>query len=249
MIGVFDSGVGGLCALRELRARLPEADLLYFGDTRNLPYGGREPWEILALGRRAMHLLSSRGAGAILSACGTVSSVALPALRRETALPLYGILEPLVAATRRACPRGGTVVLLATEATMKAGRLSAMLAEVPGATVIPLACPSFVEMAEAGVWDTAAIAEILSPLAGLCPQAVVLGCTHFSRLAAEIAHLFPGAAIIDGAREAARATAAALPPGETRGGGRCEIFTSGNPAAFARAAAAILGQAVPVGCF
>lgn len=240
MIGIFDSGVGGLFALRELRACLPMADLLYLGDTRNLPYGEREPWELLALSRRAVARLAARGARAVLSACGTVSSVVLPVLRRECPFALYGILQPTVEATKRA-PRG-EVLLLATQASVQAGVLAAMIEESCSTLVTSLACPEFVTMAEAGVWQAERAASVLAPARHLRPAAVVLGCTHFSRFAAEIAALFPHAAIIDGAREAARAMAAALPPELCRGQGLCTVLTSGEDDALFAASEVIYGK-------
>ena len=246
MIGLFDSGAGGLCVLKELRDRLPHADFVYYGDTRNLPYGGREAWELLALGRRAISFLAAQGATAIVSACGTISSVALPALSRESTLPLYGVLEPTaVALCRLSGLQGGRIALLATRATVACGRLAAMIEErCGGSAVLPLACPSFVDMAERGGGSAREIAAVLAPLSALRPRAVVLGCTHFSLLSAEISACFPGATIIDSARETARAVAAALPPAVKAGSGQCHLYTSGNRNAFARVARSILGEEI-----
>jgi glutamate racemase len=240
MIGVFDSGVGGLYALRALRACLPEADLLYFGDVRNLPYGSREPWELLALGRHAIHLLQSHGARAVLSACGTISSVALPVLQRRPPLPLYGILEATAAASARC--GGQRILLLATKATVRAGRLAALLAEHCPAPVTTLACPALVEMAETGVWQAAIARTVFSPVQDIRPDTVILGCTHFSRFAREIGDCFPHATVIDGAREAACAMAAALPPPLQQGTGQCTVLSSGRDNRLFEACAEIYGK-------
>ena len=226
MIGVFDSGVGGLFALAELRRCLPQADLLYFADTRNHPYGGRAAWELLALGRRVCEKLIKEGATALFSACGTMSAVALPILRKELSLPLYGIMEATAAAAGRA-NRGGAIAQLATAATVAAGRMTTAIEAACGARVTPLACPALVHMAEAGAWQREALCHALLPLQKTPPAMIVLGCTHFSCLGAAIADLFPAAAIIDGATEAARAVAAVLPPAERTGRGRCTLLTSG----------------------
>ncbi|MBQ8350765.1 MAG: glutamate racemase [Clostridia bacterium] len=247
MIGLFDSGVGGLYALRELRARCPTADLLYFADTRNLPYGTREGWELMALGRRAITRLTSRGASVILSACGTISSVALPMLQNEFSLPLYGILEPTVEACRAV--RGKEILLLGTQATVKAGLLSCMLERACGGSVTTLACPALVSMAERDVHGTAAVGEVLASVCNRRPTAVVLGCTHFSHFAEEIGLLFPHSRIIDSAREAARVLAATLPPAVLQGAGRCELLTSGDEGAFSQAAERILGDHFLMGRF
>jgi glutamate racemase len=227
MIGVFDSGVGGLFALAELRRCLPQADLLYFADTRNHPYGGRAAWELLALGRRVCERLAAAGASALFSACGTMSSVALPILQRELPLPLYGIIEATAAAAGRAY-RGGRIALLATEATVAAGRLAAAIEAACHAPVTPLACPALVTMAEEGAFGREELRPALLPLQEIRPAMLVLGCTHFSRLRQEIAALFPSAVIIDGAAEAARAVADALPPALQQGSGRCTLLFSGE---------------------
>ena len=247
MIGVFDSGVGGLFALRALRACLPRADLVYYADTRNLPYGGREAWELLALSRRAILRLQACGARAVLAACGTVSSTVLPQLREETDLPLYGIIAPTAEAVQRTLG-GGEVLLLGTQATVQAGVLQRALEERVGrGRVRALACPSLVSMAECGRTDRAALCRLLAPHLTRETGAVVLGCTHFSRLAPDIAALAPRAAIIDGAREAAWAFAAALPHALTRGEGRCLLGASGDETDFLRKARQILGEHTQVG--
>ena len=244
MIGLFDSGAGGLCVLRALRACLPQADYIYFGDTRNLPYGGRESWELLALSRRAIALLRGQGAGAILAACGTVSSTVLGALQQETALPLMGVIEPLAAAVCREVGGrpGCRVALLATKRTVEAGLLSGLIREGCGAAVLSLPCPALVAMAESGRPDACEIDRLLQPVRAFGAAVVALGCTHFSRLAGEIGAALPGVTIIDGAREAALATAAALPPALRAGRGQCRLYTSGDVAEFEKQARAILGE-------
>lgn len=253
MIGVFDSGVGGLLSLREARRRLPRADFVYFGDTRNLPYGERAPWEILCLARRATAFLLSMGAEAVLAACGTADSLALPVLREENRVPLFGVLAPLaarVAAEYRV--RGGRVALLATAATAQAGEAARALlrAGIPAEATEVLACPAFVTMAERGTVEGEAVAErvaaVLAPLQGKDIRTLALGCTHFSHLAPRIGAAFPSACVVDGAREAGAALGQALagtPAAEGRG--TWCAYTSGDPIAFARAAAGYLGEPIP----
>ena len=138
MIGIFDSGVGGLYALHEARRHMPQADFIYFADEANLPYGDKDPQAILRLSRLAVRRLRDAGATAILAACGTVGSVALADLQKEfPSLPISGILDPLAGATALAHRlRGGGILLLGTRATVKAGVLEAKIRHL--ATHAPL---------------------------------------------------------------------------------------------------------------
>lgn len=254
MIGLFDSGVGGLYVLRRLRELLPQTDLCYLGDTRHLPYGIRPPQEICALARQAATFLVSHGADALLAACGTVSALALPMLRREFSLPFYGITTPTAMAVGQALSyheAAPQVALLATTATIQDGTFARVIrAYAPHALLHTLACPTFVSLAEDRTADTAAreaeVRRVLSPLRQVPVTVVVLGCTHFSSLAPQIATCFPDAYLIDGAAEGAAATARALPAPARRGSGRCLLYTSGDPDAFSRRAATVLGEELPV---
>ncbi len=215
MIGIFDSGLGGLFAADELRRRLPQADILYYADEAHLPYGEKSESFLLARGRAIAEGLSSLGARDLFAACGTLGSVALPTLQRE--YPLHGILDPLSRKTARAA-RGGAILLLATEATVRAGLLSAKIASfATHAPIYTQPCPSFVPLVEGwrrvGEEDVfACLRRSLAPYLRLPIAAIALGCTHFSPLAPYLARLFPAASIVDGAREGARAVAASLWP-------------------------------------
>ena len=93
-IGVFDSGLGGLTAVRALRQILPEEDLIYFGDTARVPYGGRSKETLLKYARQDVHFLRSFDLKAILIACGTMSTTSLDILQTENDLPVVGVVEP-----------------------------------------------------------------------------------------------------------------------------------------------------------
>ena len=147
MIGIFDSGVGGLYALREARRRMPQADFVYFADEANLPYGDKDEKTILRLSRGAVERLRDAGATAILAACGTVGSVALPALQKAFPdLPISGILDPLARAVKEAHRlRGGGILLLGTRATVRAGGLEQKIrAFTTHAPLFALPCPGYV---------------------------------------------------------------------------------------------------------
>ena len=119
-VGVFDSGLGGLTAVRRLRAILPSENIIYFGDTSRVPYGGRSRETLLKFARQDVHFVRSFDIKAILVACGTVSTNALPVLQRENDLPIVGVVEP---ACRRAAAltKTGRVGLIATAASVRTG--------------------------------------------------------------------------------------------------------------------------------
>ena len=93
-IGVFDSGLGGLTAVREMRRLMPSENIIYFGDTSRVPYGGRSPEILLKYARQDVHFLRSFDIKAVLVACGTVSTTALPSCRRKTTCPSWGWWSP-----------------------------------------------------------------------------------------------------------------------------------------------------------
>ena len=187
-VGVFDSGVGGLSAVRELRKLLPSENIIYFGDTSRVPYGGRSPEILLKYARQDVHFLRSFDIKAILVACGTVSTTCLPILRRENDLPILGVVEP---ACRRAVQvtKARRVGLIATAASVRSGAYEKCIAGLdPAVEVIAKACPLFVPLVENGryrpgdtVIETVA-REYLEPLRQTGIDTLILGCTHYPLL-------------------------------------------------------------------
>ncbi len=209
-IGVFDSGLGGLTAVRTLRQILPEEDLIYFGDTARVPYGGRSRETILRYARQDVRFLRTCELKAILVACGTVSTTALPELRAENDLPVLGVVEPTC---RRAAAltKNGRVGLIATQASVRSGAYEAALAGLdPGLRVTAKACPLFVPLVEAGhfrpgdvVIETVA-REYLEPLREEGVDTLILGCTHYPLLEEVVGSVMgPEVALVSAGEEAA----------------------------------------------
>ncbi|HXA49047.1 MAG TPA: aspartate/glutamate racemase family protein, partial [Candidatus Acidoferrum sp.] len=120
MIGVFDSGIGGLTVLQALRKRLPRTDFIYLADTARLPYGNREPEEIRGFAAENATFLYALGAEGIVIACNTASAIALPDVRLACPVPVWGMVDAGVeAVTRATCT--GRVAVLATQATIASG--------------------------------------------------------------------------------------------------------------------------------
>lgn len=181
MIGLFDSGSGGLTVLRAIRDRLPSSDVLYFGDIRNAPYGPRSREELNALTIAALRLLSEHGATSVVSACNSVS--ASLAISLVEALPFSGeslveMAGPTVSAFRETQDR---VVLFATQATIDS-RLYQDGFALLGKEMTAIAIPSLAGAIEAGASldETAAIVETAcSSIDWARYDTVILGCTHF----------------------------------------------------------------------
>jgi glutamate racemase len=260
-VGVFDSGVGGLTVLRELRRCLPHEDFIYLGDTARLPYGTKSPGSIRQYSLQAARLLHERGVKCLVVACNTASAVALDALAAEFApVPVLGVLEPGAAAACRAT-RSGRIAVLATEGTVRGGAYQAAIARMrPDAIVTARACPLFVALAEEG-WTDGPIVEgvihrylddVFAASAATAPDTLVLGCTHFPVLAPALRKVLgDGIAIVDSAATTAAALAEVLQQHGLRrqevARGRVELLATDGPERFARVGAVFLGQPLAPG--
>jgi len=226
-IGVFDSGVGGLTVLEALRRALPERDFLYFGDTARVPYGSKPPELVRRFAWEISGFLLRQGAGALVVACNTASSVALADLHR-LGVPVFDVIEPAVAA---AAPYGH-VGVIGTRATIASGAYQRRLRD-SGKRVWSRPTPLFVPIVEEGLWGDE-VAELVARhyLEGAPAdlEALILGCTHYPYLKPLLARLRPGLELIDSATPTAAAVAGAL---SGHGGGRTTYFVSGDPEAFA----------------
>ena len=199
-IGVFDSGLGGLTAVRELRQLLPSENIIYFGDTARVPYGGRSAEILLKYARQDVRFLRSHDIKAILVACGTVSTTALDVLAAENPIPVLGVVAPAARAAARA-PRSGSIGLIGTQASIRSGAYERLIrAENPAARVLAQPCPLFVPLVENGrfrpgdvVIETVA-AEYLAPLKEAGVDTLVLGCTHYPLLEKVIGAYMAGGA-------------------------------------------------------
>lgn len=250
MIGVFDSGMGGLTVLREIHAVLPGVDTLYLGDTARVPYGVRSPETIKRYALENAQFLVSQDISALVVACNTATAVALEDLKAKLPIPVFGVVEPGAKRAAAAAP-GGTILVLATEATTRSKAYErAILAAAPGASVVGRACPLFVPLAEEGWVDNdvarAAAKTYLGDLrANGTPRidAAVLGCTHYPLLRPTIAAtLGEGIPLIDSARSTAEDVAAAFPRSTTDGGKATHrFFVTDAPERFATVGARFLG--------
>jgi glutamate racemase len=200
-IGVFDSGVGGLSVLRDIRAALPRERLIYIADSGHVPYGSKTPEYIRDRSARLTRFLLAHGAKAIVIACNTATAAAAASLRAAFAVPIVGMepaVKPAAAATKN-----GVIGVLATVGTLRSARYAALLDRFgDGIEVVTQPCPGLADQIEAGDLDgpaTRAMIELYTaPLVARRADAIVLGCTHYPfvrPLIADVALIDTGAAV------------------------------------------------------
>lgn len=181
-IGVFDSGVGGLTVLSEIRKRLPNENIIYLGDTKNFPYGNRSREEIIKFATQNVERLIEKQVKIIVIACGTVTSQAIDILKEKFEIPIIGIIEPTVEYIEKQKYR--EIGVIATEGTIRSGAWKNKLKEkIPEIQVVNKACPMLATIAEEGkarsAEGRAAIKEYMKPFKEKHIDKIILGCTHY----------------------------------------------------------------------
>lgn len=253
-IGVFDSGLGGLTAVKELEKVLPKESLVYFGDTGRVPYGSRSREVVRRYARQDMDFLLGHGVKAVLAACGTVSSTAAD-IGARLPVPYFDVVAPTARAAVTAT-RNRRIGVLGTSATIHSGSYAHAIQQIDkGIEVFPQACPLFVPLTENGFISPEdelvriVVERYLEPVRGAGVDTVILGCTHYPLLSEAIGRAMgPGVTLINSGKEAANALAAALE--ET--GGLCapkeersaEFYVTDAPENFSTVAQLFLGHSV-----
>ena len=252
-IGVFDSGLGGLTAVRHLQDLLPNEDIIYFGDTGRVPYGTRSRDTIRRYTEEDCRLLLERDVKFIIAACGTVSSVA-PDILADLSVPAIGVVSPTAQAAASAT-RNKRVGILGTTATIRSASFEkALLTIDPSIQITATPCPLFVSLVESG-WiaedDEVAVPMVRRYLAAVKEAKVdtlILGCTHFPLLSSIIrTELGEGVTLIDSGRETAILCAQLLKENDAlaeRVGGNTQFLVSDQPEGFSRVAEIFLGKSV-----
>lgn len=254
-IGVFDSGLGGLTAVAEIRSILPSENIIYFGDTSRVPYGGRSPEILLKYARQDVKFLRSFDIKAVVVACGTVSTTALPQLKAESDLPILGVVKP---ACRRAVKltENKKVGLIATSASVRSGQYERTIAAIdPAVEVFGAACPLFVPLVENGrcrVGDAVVeqvAQEYLAPLKEAGIDTLIMGCTHYPLLTEVVGKIMgEGVTLINAGAESAwelkRTLTAADALAEAREG-TYKLYASDITGDFAALAGRFLNEAIP----
>lgn len=186
MIGIFDSGIGGLTVVREVLEKLPQYRIVYFGDTARLPYGQKSQKTIIEYAIEDTEFLLSQGAKIIIVACNSASSVAFETLKKQFNVPLFEVIRPAVEKALRLTQKQ-RIGVIGTRATVGSGIYERLLKEVnPGIQVFSQACPLLVPLVEEG-WlkrpETKRIVrKYLFTLKMKQVDTLVLGCTHYPLL-------------------------------------------------------------------
>ena len=241
-IGVFDSGIGGLTVVRALRRRLPNENIVYFGDTARVPYGIKSGETITRFARENCDFLLRFDPKLIVVACNTASAAALPAMADSLPVPVCGVVEP---GAREAVllAEGHTIAVIATEATINSDAYrKAMKRYQPETRVVQKPCPLFVPLVEEGRHcddpiARAVVRDYLEPVVRLDPKVMVLGCTHYPLLKETIREVTgPRILLVDSGEQTARAVAAKLKASRALAdrseAGRLSCYVSDNPQRF-----------------
>jgi glutamate racemase len=253
-VGVFDSGVGGLSVLREVRRELPHESLVYIADSGAAPYGDRPAAFIQERSVGVTRALIERGAKAVVVACNTATGAAVDVLRHEFTLPIVAI-EPAVKPAA-AVTRSGVVGVMATTVTIASTKLLRLVGQypAPGGTEMQ-ACPGLAEQVERGELDSAAtralVEQYVRPLVDKGADTIVLGCTHYAFIEPLIREVAgSGVAVIDPAPAVARelrrrlGVESLLAPDDAVA--REEFFTTGDPEQGTRVMSQLLERPVVV---
>lgn len=247
-IGIFDSGLGGLTILKALRRTLPHEDLIYFGDTANVPYGSKSQQTVTRFSLNIARFLEDQGTKMIIVACNTASALALAQLRKQCRVPVLGVIEP-GAQKAVQTTRNGRIAVLGTEATVRSKAYEkSILKKYPQARVFQQACPLLVPLVEENWAKKPATRLVLQTyLAGVLrhrADTVILGCTHYPVLKTVIAGLLgTEVKLVDSADTLAAAVKQFLlqtHQQETAGRGQLTVYASDDPARFKRLAGHLL---------
>jgi glutamate racemase len=247
-IGVFDSGIGGLTVVREIRKILPEESIVYFGDCARVPYGTKSKETILRFAKEDILFLRKFDIKIIVSACFSVSSNALEELKEELDIPILGMIDPGVAAILdKSCKKVGVI---GTNATIESGAFKKKLkSKSNNIDIYSVACPLFVPLAEEG-WTSGEVAKIvaekyLSPLVKENINSLILGCTHYPLLYSVIKEVIGDKVyIIEPGKEVALLLEKFLDNNNLRakGKGSLSIYLSDIPRNFEQTVESFLGE-------
>lgn len=254
-VGIFDSGVGGLSVVREIRRELPAEDLVYVADSAYAPYGDHSVDYVLERSDNMAAFLLSRGAKAIVIACNTASGSAVDALRALYPIPIVAMepaVKPAVSLTR-----SGVVGVLATSRTLSTEKFAHLVTAHAGAVrVLPQACPGLADRVEAGDLsgpETRALVErYVRPLIDAEADTIVLGCTHYAFLEDVVREVSgPNVRVMDSAAPVARQLGRRLHEldllaPDPRSPGAPQLWTTGTPAALTNVVRSLWGADIQI---
>ena len=247
MIGIFDSGLGGLTAVKEMIKLSPSEELIYFGDTGRVPYGNRSSATITKNACQDAAFLMSKKVDAIVVACGTVSTTSISHLKETLPIPVIGVVEPSAEAAVKVT-KNGRIAVIGTAATIRSGAFERAIKELsPECEVITQACPLFVPLVENGfVSDDCEITRLaaehyLGKIKDSGADTLILGCTHYPIIAGVISRVLPNVTLINSGAEAAKKALEVLGKTENAENGSVSYYVSDDPTMFVMGASLFLG--------
>lgn len=254
MIGFFDSGVGGLSVLSQVQALVPNENLVYLADTKNFPYGPKSVEDVCTFSVAAAKRLMEFNPTAMVVACNTASTSALPRLRQEfPEVPIIGVVPAIKPATM--LTKTGVVAVLATTATLASQSYRDLQQHYSRqATILTQACPGWVEMVEhgqvAGLTVQKEVEKIVKPLLEQQADVLVLGCTHYPFLRAVLESVVGlRVTIIDSGIAVAHQVEKVIKNSPRSGSdesGQVRYLCTGPAENFKQVASALLGQTITV---
>jgi glutamate racemase len=250
-IGVFDSGIGGLTVVKEIRKKLPHENIVYLGDTARLPYGTKSVDAIIQFSLENSQFLISRGAKYIVIACYSSTSVAIEIVRKHVSVPVIGVIKPGVKKALEVT-KTGKIGVIGTTLTIHSGAYEKSFREIDArCEVLGRSCPLFVSLVEEGWLEhpaTQLIAEsYLKPLKDDGVDTLLLGCTHFPMLMPVLKKVMGDISYVDASREVGATLARQLDksglqhPGE---GGTLSIYLTDLSMNFKEIGERFLGEAM-----
>lgn len=253
-IGVFDSGLGGLTAVRELKNVLPNENIIYFGDTGRVPYGTRSEATIKRYAMQDAKFLLKHNVKMIIAACGTVSSVAVN-LKHDLPIPFTGVVSPTCFAAAKAT-KSKKIGVIGTSATINSHSYRDLIKQFDSEIeVIEQDCPLFVPLVENGFIDKddmivrLVIERYMAKIKDAGADTVILGCTHYPIIKDAISSVMGNdITLIDSGKETAIYASKILKENdllnESAGNGTSEFYVSDTPEGFETIASVFLGENV-----
>jgi len=254
-IGVFDSGLGGLSVVEKIFIKIPQAKIIYFGDTARVPYGSKTAEELIGFADEITHFLLNKDCEVIVDACNSTSAVALDFLQQKYSKPIIGVIEPGIRSALD-ITKNGCIGVIATEATVKSGAHKKTAQELePGTTITSLACPDFVFLVETGEVTGERALDIvrrtLEPLKNTNIDTLILGCTHYPYLSELVKEVIgEDVTLVNPAYETAKETAKYFPGKVQEKNLKMrtedhEFYVTGSPEHFQKIGEVLMGEKLP----
>jgi len=197
-IGIYDSGIGGLTVLSEVQRQLPHENIIYYGDTRHLPYGEKSPAEIINYNHHIFSVFAEQRCKMVIAACNTSSSLALDLMKKSyPGLPVIGLIRPGAEAAV-STSQNQRIGVIATSATVKSNAYLHAVQRINADThVQQVACPEFVPMIEGGQLDTPEAYMIVNKYVSRFQDidTIIYGCTHYPALQPILENIFPAQSV------------------------------------------------------